>query len=618
MRHAEALLLVDDEQAEVLECNILLQQLMRADHEIALAAAHVRERLADLPLRAKAREHPDLDRETVKPLHSRLIVLLCKHGRRHENGRLPPVEHALHHRAQSDLGLAVAYVAAQEAVHGHGLFHVGLDLIDAPELVVRLRISEVLLKLRLPRTVGREGVPLRAAARGVERGELLGHAFCGCFGARFRARPLRAAHLGQLHGPIFARADVFAHEVELRRRDIERVRSGVADLDIVLHRTVDRHLHNARKAADAVVFMHDEVADGKVRVGVDLFAVRLFFVLCAPQTGRSDLRVREDGEPCIRKLHARRETARRDEALPRLRQRVRVLGCRGVDAVPVKKLAQNTRPAHIARQHDHAVAEILIVRNIVRRGLAAAAIGRQLLCRQAHERARLDGAAAELQPIGQYDGPGLNSAHHVGKRLIESFRARGHRAAAHEQGNVLAQLRGVLLCTLSTARRLVDQHGRLRCEIVQRRGKRVVHKAHIPVGRRKHAVIAELFPVGTQGLGELLRRVVVFFRGGASGELLQLFAQRGAAARIQWGQRLRRRQDAAAFQRLGAPLALRVKKAHGVHVIAPELHTHRLRIRRGEKVQNAAAARKLARPLDLCRAQIAAAQQCILSVLGRE
>ena len=618
VRHAEALLLVDDEQAEVLERNILLQQLMRADHEIALAAAHVCQRLADLPLRAKAREHPDLDRETIKPLHGRLIVLLGEHGRRHQNGRLPPVEHALHHRAQGDLSLAVAHVAAQEAVHGHGLFHVGLDLIDAPELVVRLRISEMLFKLRLPRTVGREGVALRAAARGVECGELLGHAFCGRFGARFRARPLRAAHFGQLHGPIFARADVFAHKVELRRRDIERVRSGVADLDIVLHRTVDRHLHNARKAADAVIFVHDEVADGKVGVGVDLFAVRLFFVLCAPQTGRSDLRVREDGEPCIRKLDARRETARRDEALPRLRQRIRVLGRRGVDAVPVKKLAQNTRPAHIARQHDHAVAEVLIVRNIVRSGLAAAAVGGQLLCRQAHERAHLDGAAAELQTIGQYDGPGLDPAHHVGKRLIESFRARGHRAAAHEQGDVLAQLRGVFLRALGAACRLVNQHGRLRREIVQRRGKRVVHEAHIPVGRRKHAVIAELFPVGTQGLGELLCRVVVFFRGGASGELLQLFAQRGAAARIQWGQRLRRRQDAAAFQRLGAPLALRVKKAHGVHVIAPELHTHRLRIRRGEKVQNAAAARKLARPLHLCRAQIAAAQQRILGVLGRE
>ena len=618
VRHAEALLLVDDEQAEVLELDILLQQLVRADHKVALAAAHVRERLADLSLRAKAREHPDLDREAVKALHGRLIVLLGEHGRRHQNGRLPPVEHALHHRAQGDLGLAVAHVAAQEAVHGHGLFHIGLDLIDASQLVVRLRIAEVLLKLRLPRAVGRKGVALRAAARGVERGELLGHAFRGRLGTRFRARPLRAAHFGELHRVILARADVFAHEVELRRRNIERIRPGVADFDIVFHRAVDRHLHDARKAADAMVFVHDEVADGEIGVGVDLLAVGLLFVLCAPQTGCRDLRVREDGEPGIRKLDARRETARRDEALPRLRQRVRVLGRRGMDAVAVEKLAQNARPAHVARQHDYAVAEVLIVRNVVGRGLAAAAVGGQLLCRQAHERARLDGAAAELQPVGQYDGPGLDPAHHVGKRLVEIFRARGHRAAAHKQGNVLAQLRGVFLRALGAARRLVDQHGRLRREIVQRRGKRVVYKAHIPVRRRERAIIAELFPVGPQGLGELLRRVVVFFRGGAVSELLQLFAQRRAAARIQRRQGLRRRQDAAAVQRLGAPLALGVEKVHGVHIVAPKLHAHRLRIRGREKVQNTAATRKLARSLDLCRAQIAAAQQRILGVLGRE
>ena len=45
-----------------------------------------------------------------------------------------------------------------------------------------------------------------------------------------------------------------------------------------------------------------------------------------------------------------------------------------MDAVTVKELAQNARPAHIARQHDHAVSEIPIVRNVVRRGLAAAAV----------------------------------------------------------------------------------------------------------------------------------------------------------------------------------------------------------------------------------------------------
>ena len=618
VRHAEALLLIDDEQAEILELDVLLQQLVRADHEVALARAHIGERLAHLRLRAKAREHPDLDREAVKALHGGLIVLLGEHRRRHEDGRLPPVEHALHHGAQGDLGLAVAHVAAQEAIHRHGLFHVGLDLLDAAQLVVRLRIAEVLLKLRLPRAVGREGVSLRAAARGVERGELLGHAFGGGLGARLRARPFRAAHFRQLHRAILARADVLADHVELRRRDIERVRAGVADLDVVLHRAVDRHLHDARKAADAVVLVHDEVAHGEVGVGVDLLAVGLLFVLCAPQTGRRDLRVREDGELCIRKLDAGREAARRDKALPRLGQGIGMLGRGGMDAVPGEKFAQDARPAQIARQHHHTVAEVQIVRDVVGRRLAAAAVGRELLCRQAHHGAGLDGAAAELQTVGQHDRPLLYAAHHVGKRLIKRLGVRGHRAAAHEQGHILAQLRGVFLRALGAAGGLVDEHGCLRREIVQRRCKRVVHEAHVAVRRREHAVIAELFPVGTQRGGKLLRRVVVLFRGGALCDLLQLLAQSGASARIQGRQRLGGGQDAAGVERLGAALALGIEKAHGVHIVTPELHTHRLRIRGREKVENAAAARKLTRSLDLRRAQIAAAQQRILGVLGRE
>ena len=56
VRHAEALLLVDDEQAEVLELDVLLQQLVRADHEVALARAHIGERLAHLRLRARSGE----------------------------------------------------------------------------------------------------------------------------------------------------------------------------------------------------------------------------------------------------------------------------------------------------------------------------------------------------------------------------------------------------------------------------------------------------------------------------------------------------------------------------------------------------------------------------------
>ena len=91
--------------------------------------------------------------------------------------------------------------------------------------------------------------------------------------ARFRAVPVRAAHLRELDGPVLPCADILRDHVELRRWDVERIRAGVGDLDIVLDRAVDRHLHDAAEAADAVHVVHDEVADGEVRVGLDAFAV---------------------------------------------------------------------------------------------------------------------------------------------------------------------------------------------------------------------------------------------------------------------------------------------------------------------------------------------------------
>ena len=63
MRDAEALLLVDDQKAEILELHRFLQQLVRADDEVDLAGGQVVERLFLLLRRAEAGEHVDRHRE---------------------------------------------------------------------------------------------------------------------------------------------------------------------------------------------------------------------------------------------------------------------------------------------------------------------------------------------------------------------------------------------------------------------------------------------------------------------------------------------------------------------------------------------------------------------------
>ena len=140
-----------------LKLDVLLQQLVGADEQVDLAGlqpsarvsfacAGVRKRLSTSIFTGK------LGEAAAWPW----VVLLGQHGGGHQDGRLLAVQHALHHRPQGHLRLAVAHVAAEQPVHGHGLFHVPLDLRDAPELVVRLRDSR-----KRPQTPAARGSPGR-------------------------------------------------------------------------------------------------------------------------------------------------------------------------------------------------------------------------------------------------------------------------------------------------------------------------------------------------------------------------------------------------------------------------------------------------------------------------
>ena len=81
-----------------------------------------------------------------------------------EDGDLFAVLHGLEGGAHGDFGFAVADVAAEQAVHRRGGFHVLLDGADRGELVVGLVVVEGVFKLALKFVVGREGGALRGVA----------------------------------------------------------------------------------------------------------------------------------------------------------------------------------------------------------------------------------------------------------------------------------------------------------------------------------------------------------------------------------------------------------------------------------------------------------------------
>ena len=175
MRHAEPLLLVDDQQAEIAELDVLRQQAVRADDDVDLAGGQIGERSFCSALRPEAADHLDAHRKAREALLQRLLVLKREHGRRREERDLLAVHDRLERGAHGHFGLAVADVAAEQPVHRRRRLHVALDVGDRRLLIRRQLVLKRVFEFLLPVRVGTERVARHGLARGVELEQLLRH-----------------------------------------------------------------------------------------------------------------------------------------------------------------------------------------------------------------------------------------------------------------------------------------------------------------------------------------------------------------------------------------------------------------------------------------------------------
>ncbi len=265
---AEALLLVDDHQAEVLETGRGRQQPMRSYHHVDGAVGKSVEHRLLLGRGIEARHRPYVHGKRGIPLGEHLEMLLDEQCRRDENGDLFTVLHRLERRPYRDLGLAVADVAADDPVHRDGFAHVGLDLLDGRELVGGLPEREGVLQLPLPWGVRAEGVSRRGHPRAVQADQLAGDLLDGLAGASLALRPVGAAD------PVEARAlatDVTGDLFELVGRDVQTVALRVLEDEVLAGGAGDRPGHHLDVPADPVGVVDDQVA-GAQRERVDALA----------------------------------------------------------------------------------------------------------------------------------------------------------------------------------------------------------------------------------------------------------------------------------------------------------------------------------------------------------
>ncbi len=471
---------------------------MRADEQVNLSLFDLFQNHLLLFGGPEAAEHFNMHRPAGKTRQAGHIMLTSQHGSRHENRRLLACEHTFHHRAQRDLCLAKADIAAQQPVHRAGRFHIRLDFPDTAHLVFCLLIFKRSFKFRLPAVVFRERKACFALALGIQLQQLT----CQLFGSRFGFiacfLPFRSAQLVQPHRPaggLTARADVFGNQIQTGRGNIEKIRARKCNLDEILKGALDAHALHAHKAADAVMLMDNDIARRQVGIAAHMVAIGLFLFAGSFPARREHLSL---GKHC--RAQHRIFDAGRQAAV----ENVNAAGCRKA----VGNLSRHAlflqhflhgRAAHFARtQHNDAVIHVLIRADIGCRRRNIAGIRRKLLCRDIGERFR--------RTFGYRAEEGFQIEHRAAGQCFEHLfqRCLIHRIFSIQQTAREQRFHVLLHAHLKDARRLahraeiIEKDQCIARDIIRRCRHLRIEKREVFVRRGKKAVVVQPFDIAAQ------------------------------------------------------------------------------------------------------------------------
>ncbi len=188
------------------------------------------------------------------------VVLEGEDGGGREHRDLLVVADRLESRAHGDFCLAVADVAAEQAVHGLRRFHVAHHVGDGLRLIFGFAEFEGVFELAHPLVARREGVALRGFALGVEFEQFVGHVFHGLAHAGLGLGPRCRAEMTQHRLGAFRRA-VFLNQVEARQRNVEARGVGVFEQHEFGSAVALVDFFQALVLPDAVLDVDDVVAD---------------------------------------------------------------------------------------------------------------------------------------------------------------------------------------------------------------------------------------------------------------------------------------------------------------------------------------------------------------------
>ena len=186
-------------------------------------------------------------------------VLEREHRGRSEHGDLLGVGDRLERGAHGHFRLAVAHVAAQQAVHGLRALHIALDVGDGDGLVRRFFKLEGVFKFALERAVRRKCEALSRFSFGIQLQQFVGHVLDRLLDARLSRRPGGAAQFVE-DGFRALDGAVALHQVEPLERNVEARVVRIAQAHEFAARAAVFDLMQSLELADAVVDVDDVVA----------------------------------------------------------------------------------------------------------------------------------------------------------------------------------------------------------------------------------------------------------------------------------------------------------------------------------------------------------------------
>ena len=312
---AEALLLVDDDEAELLGDHVAGEDPMGADEHVDLPLGELLQHRLDLRGPAEARDHLDPDGEVAVALAEGVPVLLREDRRRAEHEDLPTVDGDRERRADGNLRLSEADVATDQPVHRLGRLEILFDRLDRALLVVRLAVGERRLELLEPVALDLERRARGSLALRVQLQQLARQLLHRGPRARLEVLPCLPAELRE-GGCGRIGADVPRQLPDLLVRHEQPVLAAEREVEVVARDAGDRLGVEPEELPDTVVLVDDMVAHpqvGEARESAAEAGVRPRRLLA------EDLGVRQEDETELPP----------DEPAPRRRDRESEIGVHG-------------------------------------------------------------------------------------------------------------------------------------------------------------------------------------------------------------------------------------------------------------------------------------------------